>query len=246
MACCGCAQEPEAGAPLAVGSATSSADAANSASNTPGTPNTAVSQPPDKHMFGILPNYRTADPTQAFRALSPLEKFTIAEHDSFDPPGYFIAGWYTMIYQLQNPNPEFGQGMKGYAHRYATTYADQMAGNIMTEGAMPSLLHEDPRYFRRGYGSVPVRVAWALSRILVTRTDRDKYRFNYSEFLGNAVSASIANAYYPRNRTPGDNVQRLEVQLMSDSISNCLKEFWPDIKKALHPGSMRRHTAHDR
>jgi hypothetical protein len=195
---------------------------------------------PDKHMFGVLPNYRTADPTQAFRALTPKEKFRIAVHDSFDPPGYGIAAWYTAIYQLENTNPEFGQGMKGYAHRYATTYADQMLGNMMTEGAMPSLLHEDPRYYRRGHGSVPVRFAWALSRIVVTRTDRDTYRFNFSEFLGNSLSAGIANAYYPRNRTLGDNVGRLETQLMSDSISNCLKEFWPDLKKAFHLGPLHK------
>ena len=77
-----------------------------------------------------------------------------------------------MSINLRTPNPEFGQGLKGYAHRYATTYADYMIGNVMTEGAMPSLLHEDPRYYRRGYGSVPVRVAWAVSRILITHTDR--------------------------------------------------------------------------
>src|SRR5271157_569462 len=73
-------------------------------------------RPPDKHMFGVLPNYRTADPTQSFHALTPSQKFAIALHDSFDPPGYFIAGWYTMIYHVENTNPEFGQGIKGYFH----------------------------------------------------------------------------------------------------------------------------------
>ena len=193
-------------------------------------------RPPDKHMFGVLPNYRTADPTQSFHALTPGQKFTIALHDSFDPPGYFIAAWYTAIYHIENTNPEFGQGFKGYLHRYATTYADQMLGNMMTEGAMPSLLHEDPRYYRRAHGSIPVRTAWAVSRIFVTRTDRDTYEFNFSEILGNGVSAGMANAYYPRNRTLGDNLDRLGTQLISDSISNCLKEFWPDLKRALHLG----------
>ena len=47
---------------------------------------TPTVKPPDKHMFGVLPNYRTADPTQPFRALTVKEKFTIARHDSFDPP----------------------------------------------------------------------------------------------------------------------------------------------------------------
>src|ERR1035438_10137751 len=75
-------------------------------------------RPPDKHIFGVLPNYRTADPTQSFHALSPRGKFNIALHDSFDPPGYFIAARYTAIYHLENTNPEFGQGLQGYLHRY--------------------------------------------------------------------------------------------------------------------------------
>jgi hypothetical protein len=193
-------------------------------------------------MFGLLPNYRTADPTQSFRALSVKEKFTIARHDSFDPPGFAIAAWYTGLYQLENTNPEFGQGVKGYLHRYATTYGDQAIGNLMTEGLAPSLLHEDPRYYRRGHGSIAVRAGWALSRIVVTRTDRDTYRFNYSEFLGNSMSSAIANAYYPRDRKLGDDIQRLETQLVSDSISNCLKEFWPDIKHVFHLGPIHRHA----
>ena len=191
-------------------------------------------------MFGILPNYRTADDTKPFAPLTPKQKFTIALHDSFDPPGYIIAASYTGIYHLENTNPEFGQGAKGYFHRYATTYADQMSGNLMTEGVMPTLLHEDPRYYRRAHGSVPMRVGWAVSRIFVTRTDRDTYEFNYSEFLGNSISSAAANAWYPRNRTAGDNAERLGTQLISDSISNCLKEFWPDLKRAVHLGPLHR------
>lgn len=205
----------------------------------PATPDPSQ-HPPDKHLFGVIPNYRTADPSQSFRALTPKEKLMIGVHDSFDGPGYFVAACYTLIYQAQDTNPEFGQGMKGYAHRYATTYADYMIGNMMTEGVMPSLLHEDPRYYRRGHGSFTTRTAWALSRILVTRTDRDTYRFNYSEFVGNALTAGIANAYYSHDRKLGDNVGRLETQLVSDSVANILKEFWPDIKRALHLGPLHK------
>lgn len=103
------------------------------------------------------------------------------------------------------------------------------------------LSHEDPRYYRRGHGSIAVRAAWAVSRIIVTRTDRDTCEFNYSEFLGNSLSAGIANGYYPRDRKPGDNLDRLTSQLISDTISNGLKEFWPDLKRALHLNPPRRY-----
>ena len=75
----------------------------------------------------------------------------------------------------------------------------------------------------------------------MTRTDRDTYRFNYSEFVGNAITAGVANAYYSRDRTLGDNVGRLETQLVSDSVANILKEFWPDIKHVLRLGPIHRN-----
>ena len=186
---------------------------------------------PDKHIFGVLPNFRTAPDGGEFHRITWRQKFGIAGHDSFDPPGYVIAALYTGIYHLENTNPEFGQGFKGYLHRYGTTYGDQMVGNIMTEGVMPTLLHEDPRYFRRKQGSIPVRVAYAVSRILVTRTDANTRRFNFSEFIGNGITAGIGSAYYPAQRSLGGTARRLGAQLTSDAISNCLKEFWPDIKR---------------
>jgi hypothetical protein len=196
---------------------------------------------PDNHIFGVLPNYRTAPDTGDVPQLTWRQKFTIARHDSFDPPGFLIAAFYTGIYHLENTNPEFGQGVKGYFHRYGTTYADQMMGNMMTEGVMPSLLHEDPRYYRRAHGSVPVRTAYAVSRIFVTRTDAKTQRFNFSEILGNGISSGIASAYYPGQRGAIDVASRLRTQLMSDSISNCLKEFWPDIKRRLFHSRDHRH-----
>jgi hypothetical protein len=201
---------------------------------------TVLKAEPDKHIFGVLPNYRTASDSGNNPPLNWKQKFNIAQHDSFDPPGYVIAAWYTLIYHVENTNPEFGQGFKGYAHRYATTYGDQMIGNMMTEGLMPSLLHEDPRYYRRAHGSIPVRAAYSVSRIFVTHTDAGKPSFNYSEFIGNGITAEIGTAYYPSQRRPLDVASRLGSQLISDSISNVLKEFWPDIKQRFHLGP-RRH-----
>ena len=71
---------------------------------------------------------------------------TIACKDSFDYPIYFLAGAFAVLSQLENQNPSFGQGLKGYAKRYGGVYGDQMFGNLMAEGFLPSILHEDPRY----------------------------------------------------------------------------------------------------
>jgi len=200
---------------------------------------TAAPQPepkygPDGRIFGVLANYRTADSTKPFKALTVKQKFTIAVHDSFDWPGFFIAGWYTALDQIEGQDPEFGQGIKGYAHRYATSYGDQVIGNMMTEGVMPSLLREDPRYYRKIHGPIHLRALYAVSRILVTRTDKNTSSFNFAEVGGNLVAASIANAYYPQERSFESIAERWQNQLLSDALSNVLKEFWPDIKRRMH------------
>lgn len=185
----------------------------------------------DKHAFGVLPNYRTADGSLPFQPITAKYKMTIAAKDSFDGPLYVIGGLFAGIYQLQNQNPSFGQGVKGYAHRYVTSFADQAMGNMLTEGIMPTLLHQDPRYFRKGTGSVGSRLAYAVSRIFVCKNDSGKWTFNFSEVLGNATGAAISNAYYPDTRTAHENAEKLAIQLGTDALSQVGKEFWPDIKR---------------
>jgi hypothetical protein len=158
---------------------------------------------------------------------------TIAFKDSFDLPVYPTAAAFAALYQLENQNPSFGQGMAGYAKRFATSYGDQMIGNMMTEGIVPSLLHEDPRYFRVGEGSKWSRTGRSLSQILVTRTDSGHHTFNFAEVGGNAAAVAVSNAWYPDTRTVTDNVTKLAIQLATDAFSNVLKEFWPDVKRRL-------------
>ena len=191
----------------------------------------APAEAADKRVFGVLPNYRTVDGSLPFEPITAKYKLTIAVKDSFDGPLYIIGGIFAGIYQWENQNPSFGQGMKGFAHRYITSFGDQAIGNMMTEGVMPSLLHQDPRYFRRGSGSTKSRLGYAITRVFVCRNDKGHWTFNASEVLGNSVSAAISNAYYPDTRTAHDNAQKLAIQLGTDALSQVAKEFWPDIKR---------------
>jgi hypothetical protein len=189
----------------------------------------------DRRAFGVLPNYRTADGSLPFSPITTSQKFTIAFKDTVDGPSYAIAALFSGISQMNNSNPSFGQGMQGYARRYASAIADQGIGNFMTEAIYPTLLHEDPRYFRKGTGPVMKRAFYAASRVLITRNDSGKWGPNAAEILGNGTVATIGLAYYPDGRTFGDTMQRMWTQIGTDAVSNVLKEFWPDIK---------RHFAH--
>ena len=190
-------------------------------------------EPPDKRVFGVLPNYRTANETAIYTPISAKQKFVIGLKDSFDYPLVLLAGAFAGLGQLTNQHPQFGQGLAGFGRRLGTGYADQAIGNMMTEAIFPSLLREDPRYFRRGYGSVGSRTWYALTRVMVTRTDSGGRRFNFSEWVGNATGVAISNAYYPDEHSVLDNAGKLVEQVGTDAISQVLKEFWPDIKHKL-------------
>jgi hypothetical protein len=212
--CCARAQEPAGGSP-------------------PGDPVTPVQVQQDKRAFGVIPNNRTTESSIPFHSISPRQKMMIAVKDSIDWTVFSTAAAFAGLYQIQDQNPSFGQGVNGYAKRFGTSYGDQIIGNILVEGFIPSVFHQDPRYFRSGQGSMPKRTWYALSRIVVARMDSGRNTFNFSEWGGNAAATAISNAYYPDTRTVSENVQRLLIACGTDAFSNVLKEFWPDVKRKL-------------
>ncbi|MBN9661009.1 MAG: hypothetical protein J0H49_22650 [Acidobacteria bacterium] len=189
----------------------------------------------DKRVFGVLPNYRVADGNAPFSPITTKQKFTIGAKDSFDKPVFLLAGFYAGLAHLQNSNPSFGQGAKGFGNRYVRSLGDTIIGNFMTEAVFPSLLKEDPRYYMLGPNGKTgkQRFFYALSRVMVTKTDSGGSRFNFSEVLGNGVSVAASNLYYPESRTYSANLSKLALQIGTDAISNVLKEFWPDVKQRM-------------
>ena len=103
----------------------------------------------------------------------------------------------------------------------------------MSGAVFPTLLHQDPRYFRRGTGGWS-RLGYATGQTFWTHRDSGGTQFNYSEIAGNSAAVAISNAYYADNRTASGAVSRLGMQLGVDMASNILKEFWPDLQRKFH------------
>lgn len=199
-------------------------------------PDPAQAKPPeprDKRILWIIPNYRTYPSLDQYQPISARQKFTIARQDAFDPGTFALAAVFAGKDQITNGNPSFGQGVGGYAHRFATSFADFAVGDYMTEAIVPSLVHQDPRYFRLGEGGAWKRLGHAMGQIFWTRLDSGGSMVNFSEILGNGAAVAISNAYYPDGRTAGDNLGRLGVQVGLDLAGNVLKEFWPDLHRKL-------------
>jgi hypothetical protein len=182
-------------------------------------------------MFGIMPNYGLVDEGLHPPPLAPGQKFKLALQYLHPYTFAFVAAE-AGVGQASNNPKEYGQVAEGYAKRYGADFADGLTNTVFVMGVYPSLLHQDPRYYRRGQGGSFNRAGYALSRVLVTRQDSGRKFFNFSELLGNLTSASISIAYYPDSqRTFSHLVQRAGVQIGFDAGFDLLKEFYPELQR---------------
>jgi hypothetical protein len=190
-----------------------------------------------KRILGIFPNYRAVSTTTQLPPLSLRQKFWLATQDSFDYSSFISAGIIAGASQADNSYPEFGHGGAAFGRYYWHAMADQAVANYMTEAIVPSLTHEDPRYYTLGHGGFFKRTGYAVSRLLVTRTDAGGRTFNISEIVGNGAGAGISDTYYPsRERTWTKTGQKWLTQIALDGAFNVLKEFWPDINHSIFHG----------
>ena len=182
--------------------------------------------------MGVIPNYLTVEnPQQHVAPLTVKQKFTLFAKETFDPFTVAAAGAGAALSQIDNDDPKYGHGAGPYAERFGAAVADITTQNFFSDAVLASILHEDPRYFRRGpeFG-VWYRVGYALSRVVVTRTDAGNDRFNYSGVVGMSMGIALSNAYYPDASVNGKEVAyRFGTSLAAGALGNLLPEFWPDV-----------------
>jgi hypothetical protein len=189
----------------------------------------------NNRLFYVLANYSTVEQHDQFGTLSAKTKFRLSAKTMSDPITVSFLGIIALMGQANNSEPSYGQGLKGYSKRYATTFADTGIGTLMTTSVFPTLLHQDPRYFQLGTGTTWHRAKYSVSRIFVIRADSGKLQFNYSEIVGNAVAAGISNTYHPDyQRTFGNTMSVWGTDILLNTICNVAKEFWPDIRRKIH------------
>jgi len=202
--------------------------------NAADTARSAASSTADSRILGVIPNYQTvSDPQQGITPLSVKQKFGLFARETFDPFIAISSAAGAALSQADNDHPQYGQGSGPYAERFGAAVADVTTQNFFSDAVLASLLHEDPRYFRRGreYRFWP-RLGYAISRVVITRTDAGKPTFNYAGVFGMAMGIALSNAYYPARSANGSvDVTRLGTSLVSAALSNILPEFWPDIRQ---------------
>ena len=186
-----------------------------------------------KRIWGFIPNYRTSPTLQNYVPLTPREKWKMTADDALDRGTLLTAAGLAGEAQWKDTTPEFGHGFPAYARYFAASTADLVIGDVMTEGLYPMILREDPRYFRSGTGHAVTRFGSAIGQILWTHTDAGGSRFNFSEVVGNGTAVALADAYYPGSHSLSSNLTKLGLQLAVDAASNIIKEFSPDLDRAV-------------
>jgi len=149
-----------------------------------------------QRVFGVFPNFYSNYLWDS-APLNAAQKFNLAFHSITDPMEFVGTAIIAGAEQATNSFPGFGQGAGGYAKRYGAAYADDVLGKMIGSALLPSLFHQDPRYFYKGSGSFHSRVFYAVSQAVMTRGDNGHVEPNYSHVLGSLAAGSIANFYYP-------------------------------------------------
>ena len=191
-----------------------------------------------RRILGIIPNFRAVSTDEKLPPQTTKQKFVTATEDSFDYSSIVIPALVAAYSMETKATPEFHQGAAGYGRYFWHAAVDQTSENYMVEFIVPSITHEDTRYYTLGRGGFVKRTGYALSRAVITRSDSSREVFNFSEVVGAGAAAGLSSLYYPtRERSFGNTGKEWGLNVGIDGISFVAKEFWPDINYRLFHGN---------
>jgi Carboxypeptidase regulatory-like domain len=178
-----------------------------------------------QRVLGFIPNFYVsyeANPVP----LSAKLKFRLALRALVDPVTIAGFAFNAGIYQAIDYPSGYQQGAKGFGQRLGATFAGGWTNVMVGDAILPSLLHQDPRYFYQGTGTTKSRLLHALGSGFVTKGDEGNREINYSNIGGDLASGAIAYAYYPnRNRDAGLIVRSALIGAGGRMANAVLQEF---------------------
>ncbi|WP_254061549.1 carboxypeptidase-like regulatory domain-containing protein [Granulicella sp. L60] len=155
-----------------------------------------------QRVLGIIPNFYVVYDKQ-FVQLTPKLKFQLAFRASTDVVSIAAAAFLAGVDQAAD-TPAYVQGAKGYGQRFGAAYAGATSDILIGGALLPTLLHQDPRYFYQGTGTKKSRALHALSAPFIARGDNGRWQPNYSSIGGDLAANALSNLYYPpTNRGAG-------------------------------------------
>ncbi len=179
-------------------------------------------------MLGIMPAFNVVESGEA-TPLTKGQKFDLWFHSAIDPFTFAVAGIDAGIEQGEDTHADYRQGFTGFLKRYGSSYADNVDGNLWGNAILPSLLHQDPRYFRLGHGTAKRRLWYAALSTVRCKGDNGKWQPNYSNITGNLIGGAISNIYYPpADRGFGQVFESGFTVTAEGALGAVAFEFYPD------------------
>lgn len=183
-----------------------------------------------KRILGVMPNYRAVGAGEIPPPPAPAEALKIATKNNFDYSAFIFAGITTLMAEGANGHPQLGKGPAGFGRYYWRGLVDRSDGNYLVIFALPTLFHEDERYYAKGEGGPWKRGVYAASRVLITPDYHGRNTFNAAEVFGRATAQVASMAYYPAaDSTAAEIAERFAWAMGRDALTNIFREFWPDI-----------------
>lgn len=171
---------------------------------------------------------------QNWRPLTTREKFDVFLKHTYAGRTFTSAAIDASKDKIKNRNKEYERGFSGLSQRFGVELGINETGVFFEQFFVPSVLKQDPRYFRDPELPFVKRTFYSLSRVLVTRADNGHSTFNASRIVGGAVSQALGDLYVPGRRqglSPIGN--RIVFDLARDAGLNLMHEFWPDLRRKL-------------
>lgn len=188
----------------------------------------------EDRIMGVMPDYQTVrDTTHWVAPLAVREKWILAAKETLDPFNIATAFLTAAESQAGNQTPKYGEGWANYGRRAYAAQLDFATQNFFSAGVLATILHQDPRYFRRGPQSKFVRrVFYSIAQLVIAHQDSGRQAFNASGIGGMAMGIAASNLYYPAaSRTGTVMGSRVLTSLFGGATGNLMSEFWPDVQK---------------
>lgn len=183
-----------------------------------------------KRILGLMPNFRAVSAGATPPPPTPKENLIIATRNSFDYSAFVFVGITSFLAEASDAHPQLGKGVGGFGRYYWRGYVDKTDGNYWVIFLLPTIFHQDERYYALGEGGAWKRLTYSASRILITPSYHGHNSFNASEIFGRGIAQAISLTYYPsQTRTAGGLAQKYGYAIGRDALTNVFREFWPDI-----------------
>ncbi len=180
-----------------------------------------------QRLVGVLPNFFVSYDWTA-PPLTVGQKFNLSTRNALDPGNLALVGTVAGVQQASNAFPGYGQGAAGYGRRYGADLGNLVIGTYMGGAVLPSLFHQDPRYFYKGTGTKRSRVVYALSRAVITRGDNGHDQPNFAGVLGDLSAGALSNLYYPASDRQGATLflENSILAIAGDAMNDLVQEFF--------------------